>query len=409
MRMNNQTLPSSAQKHKPLAALQFCTEIGYQRLNKAGEELCGDHVETVLNKDGAVVVLADGMGSGVKACILSTLTSKIISTMLANNLAVEDAVRTIAATLPVNKELGLAYSTFTVVRISDTYDAEIIQYDNPPAIMLREGKNYACENTTFTVEDKAITRTLVSLRENDAIIMMSDGAVHAGIGKAYNCGWKREDIITFIEGAYNNDMTAKGISSLLIYKCNDLYGGEPGDDVTICSVKLRRRIPVNLLIGPPSNPADVPKMFSLFFSKEGKHIVCGGTTSHIAADFLGKKLETDNPVYNDPDVPPTAKIEGVDLVTEGVITIGKVLELTRKYAENDKLNTDWDFGLDGASQIAHFLLETATDINFYVGKAVNQGQQNPDMPIGFTVKMRIVAELAEQLRKLGKNIKVSYF
>jgi hypothetical protein len=389
---------------------KFCTEVGYESLNKMGEELCGDHVETALKGGERVVVLADGLGSGVKANILSTLTSKIISTMLVNDLRVEDAVRTIAATLPVCKERGLAYSTFTVIRVNDEHDAEIIQYDNPQVIFLRDGKNFPYTNTTSTIEGKTITTTRINdLCENDTLISISDGVVHAGIGKAYNHGWEREDVIRFMEGAYDKEMTAKGISSLLAFKCNSLYGGEPGDDATVCTVKLRRRIPVNLLIGPPANPADVKKMFSLFFAKEGKHIVCGGTTSHLAAEFLGKPLEAESTAYNDPAVPPTAKIEGVDLVTEGVITIGKVLEYAQTYTQNDQVNADWGLGLDGASQIAHYLLEVATDINFYVGRAVNQGQQNPDLPIGFSNKMRIVAELAEHLRKMGKNIKVSYF
>lgn len=149
-------------------------------------------------------------------------------------------------------------------------------------------------------------------------------------------------------------------------------------------------------------------MMSLFFSKEGKHIVCGGTTSSIAAKYLGKKLV---PVldYPDPAIPPIATIEGVDLVTEGVITINKVLEYAKDHIGENINYSKWSCGRDGASMIARLLFEEATDINFFVGRAVNPAHQNPDLPISFNIKMRLVDELADCLTKMGKRIKVSYF
>ena len=204
-------------------------------------------------------------------------------------------------------------------------------------------------------------------------------------------------------------MTAKTLSTMLIDECHSLYGGKPGDDTTVCTVKIRQRKPVNLLIGPPEDPKDVRKMMSLFFSKEGKHIVCGVTTSALAAEFLKKPLEVGFPMYIDPDVPPIAKIEGVDLVTEGVITINQVLEYARDYLKENRQYTDWSYNEDGASLIAKMLFEEATDINFYVGKAVNPAHQNPNLSIGFSIKMRLVDELALCLKEMGKKIKVSYF
>ena len=149
-------------------------------------------------------------------------------------------------------------------------------------------------------------------------------------------------------------------------------------------------------------------MMSLFFSKEGKHIVCGGTTSNIAAKFLRKKLipALDFP---DPEIPPIAKIEGVDLVTEGIITINRVLSYAKNYLEDNESYAKWSCQKDGASLIARMLFEEATDINFFVGRAVNPAHQNPNLPIQFHIKMQMVNELAECLKKMGKQIKVSYF
>jgi len=150
-------------------------------------------------------------------------------------------------------------------------------------------------------------------------------------------------------------------------------------------------------------------MMSLFFSKEGKHIVCGGTTAMIAAKYLGKPLDTSSSVYIDPEIPPTAKIEGVDLVTEGVVTISRVLEYAKDYLKNNDSYSEWISKKDGASLIARMLFEEATDINFFVGRAINPAHQNTNLPIGFSIKMRLVEELADCLQKMGKRIKVSYF
>jgi hypothetical protein len=386
------------------------TDVGFVAMNKFGEQLCGDHVEVVPQGENlSVVVLADGLGSGVKANILSTLTAKIISTMMANSLTVEDCVATIAAALPICKVRQVAYSTFTIIRIVGNTEAEIIQYDNPRLILLRNGKNYDYLETAETIGKKTIYKSRVKLGEDDTFIAFSDGAVHAGAGRALNFGWQRKDIIEFMEGVCETRFTAKTISSILLNKCFTLYGGEPGDDTTVCTVKIRRRSPINLLVGPPASPDDLFKMMSLFFSKEGKHIVCGGTTSALAAEFLRRPLELSLPRYADPEIPPTAKIDGVDLVTEGVITIHKVLEYAKDYLKNNEDYARWNYGQDGASQIAKLLFEEATDINFYVGKAINPAQQNPDLPIRFSIKMQLIDELAACLKGMGKQIKVSYF
>lgn len=389
----------------------LCTDIGYVCLNKKGEQLCGDRVEIVEQGDNAtVVVLADGLGSGVKANILSTLTAKIISTMMANDMTVEDCVSTIAATLPVCEVRKVAYSTFTIIRIAGSnLEAELIQFDNPHIIFLRDGKHVEYPEICEMIDGKAIYKTKLKLREGDAFIAMSDGAIHAGVGQSLNFGWQREQIVEFMETIYDPAFTAKTLSAMLVNECNRLYGGEPGDDTSACAVKIRRREPMNLMIGPPADPKDVNKMMALFFSKEGKHIVCGGTTSTLAAEFLHEPLDVSMPTYVDPEIPPTAKIKGVDLVTEGVITMSRVLEYARDYLKDNERYTDWSYKKDGASSIARMLFEEATDINFYVGRAVNPAHQNPNLPIGFNIKMRLIEELSECLKNMGKKIKVSYF
>ena len=386
----------------------LCADIGYKSINHVGEQLCGDHVDIVEpDENSTVIVLSDGLGSGVKASILSTLTSKIISTMMAAGLPLEDCVETIAATLPVCSVRGVAYSTFTIIHLKNNETAEIIQYDNPQVIFIRDEKNYNYPTIEMNIGGKKILKTVINLRENDQIIAMSDGCPHAGIGMAYNFGWKRDDIIDFMETLAPVGYTAKTLATMLVDECDKLYGHAPGDDATACVVRIRKRVPMNLRFGPPFNRDDADRMMSLFFSKEGKHIICGGTTSSIASKYLGKPLKANLDFSS--DLPPTAEIEGVDLVTEGVITVNKVVEYAKDYLEENKFYEEWSFKRDGASQISRLLFEEATDINFYVGRAINPAHQNPDLPINFNIKMNLVEELSKSLRLMGKRIKVSYF
>lgn len=387
----------------------LCTEIGYQSLFKHGEQLCGDHIDIIDQEDGTkIIVLADGLGSGVKASILSTLTSKIIATMMASGIAIEECVATIASTLPVCSVRRVAYSTFTIMKITPFNEAEIIEYDNPGVIFIRDGEHIELPKTELNIEGKKIYKSKVTLEENDVFIMMSDGCIYAGVGKTLNFGWKRSDIIETMKMLPQVGYTAKTLTTILLDECNKLYEGEPGDDTTVCTVRIRKREPMNLLFGPPSNPDDCNKMMSLFFSKEGKRIVCGGTTSSIAAKYLGKPV-IPSLNYSDPKIPPTAEIEGIDLVTEGVITINRVLEYAEDYLHDNESYVKWCYKKDGASLIARMLFEEATDINFYVGRAINPAHQNPNLPINFSIKMQLVTKLTECLKKMGKNIKVSYF
>ncbi len=387
----------------------LCADIGYKSINHFGEELCGDHIDVVEeNENSTVIVLADGLGSGVKASILSTLTSTIISTMMAAGLPIEECVSTIAATLPVCSVRGVAYSTFTIIHILNNEVAEIIQYDNPHVIILRDDVNYNYPKTEMNIDGKKIYKSTIKLREGDIFIAMSDGCPHAGIGGMYNFGWKRDDIISYLEALAPGGYTAKNMSTMLVDECDKLYAYKPGDDTTACVVKIRKREPMNLLFGPPYNRDDGDRMMSLFFSKEGKHIICGGTTSSIAAKYLGKPIKA-SLCFEQSDLPPIAEIDGVDLVTEGVITVNRVVEYAQDYLDKNEMYEHWNFKKDGASKISRLLFEEATDINFYVGRAINPAHQNPDLPINFNIKMNLVEELSKCLKKMGKRIKVSYF
>ncbi|MBR6377352.1 MAG: SpoIIE family protein phosphatase [Oscillospiraceae bacterium] len=388
---------------------KYCADIGYLSVNHFGEELCGDHVEVVPHDpDSTVVVLADGLGSGVKASILSTLTSKIISTMLAQGASLEDCVNTIVDTLPVDSKNGVAYSTFTVIHLLRNELADVIEYENPMTILIRDGANLEFPRQEMNVGGKKVLRSTLRLQDGDVFVAMSDGCPYANADKAYNYNWRREDIAAFLEPLTLAGYTAKTLATMLVDECYTLYGGMPRDDATACVVKIRRRTPMNILFGPPANPSEGDRMMRLFFSREGKHIICGGTTASVASRYLGAPIR---PVKGSeaPGVPPISEMEGADLVTEGVITMNRVVEYARDYLADNHSYEQWSFKRDGASLISRMLFEEATDINFYVGRAINPAHQNPDLPINFNIKMGLVKDLSACLEQMGKRVLVSYF
>ena len=342
----------------------LCVEIGCNSINHVGEELCGDHVEVAgQGEDSSVLVLADGLGSGVKANILSILTSRIISTMIAEGLPLEECVKAIAATLPICSVRKVAYSTFTIIRLINNEVAEIICYDNPPVVLIRNGTPADLPGRDMIVGGKKVHKSELRLQEGDILVAVSDGCPHAGIGVAYNFGWQLSDIAEYVATASVAGYNAKTLSTMLVEECSRLYGGKPGDDATACVVRVRRRAPVNILFGPPRSSDDDARMMTLFFSKGGKRIICGGTTAAIASRYLGAPISTELR-YQNSDLPPIAHMEGV---------------------------------------------EEATDVNFFVGRAVNPAHQDPNLPISFNIKMKLVEELSKLLHEMGKRVKVMYF
>ena len=261
-------------------------EHGWLSMNKAGEQLCGDHVETVNREDSVIMVLADGLGSGVKASILSTLTSKILATMLAGDMTVEDSVETIALTLPVCSVRQVAYCTFTILQVNKyTSEVYLIQFDNPDLILLRNGKIYDYPKEKREIAGKTIFETRMVGQIGDLYIMMSDGAIHAGVGTVLNFGWQQPEIAEYAQRVWTPELSAKSMAAKISDACRELYMDIPGDDTTVAALRIRQRQQVNLMIGPPRDPAEDEAIMKDFFALEGKTIVCGGTTSTVLGRY----------------------------------------------------------------------------------------------------------------------------
>ncbi len=381
-------------------------EYGYTSLNKSGEELCGDNVAIKVSGNYTTIVLADGLGSGVKANILSTITSKILCTMISNHISIEECLETVIQTLPTCKERGLSYSTFSVIHISnDCASGHLFEFDNPQAICLNNGTYKELERKKLLICDRVIYETPLHLVENDIVLIMSDGVPHAGIGKVLNFGWQRDDIIMYLKDSITTNMSARASAALLASASNDLYVNSPGDDTTVAAIKVRKRLDVNIMVGPPVDKERDNEIVGEFFDGETCKVVCGGTSSQIVSRYLNKPIKTTID-FPDPTIPPIGYIEGVDLVTEGVITLRKLVEMSDNYLSPSDLTPKTFKKRDGASLLADMLFERATHINFFVGQGVNQAHIG--MPIDTTMKLKLIETISHNLTSMGKVVNVKY-
>ena len=386
--------------------MSFFIETSWGSLLKWGEELCGDRVELVKQEDGVLLVLSDGLGSGVKANILAGLTSKIITSMVTAGAELKDVVDTIASTLPVCKVREVAYSTFTMMQVDHEGNSYLVEFDNPTVILLRNGKRVFIPWVEQNISGKQIREAHLKLKLGDIAVTFSDGIIHAGVGRLLNLGWQHENVVQFLEETWQADDTAYDVQHRLLNECNSLYQGHPGDDTTVAALRICVPNPCCVMVGPPVHPEDDEEVVGELLACPGIKVICGGTTSQIVSKRLGKELKI-LLQYISPDVPPIATMEGIDLVTEGVVTLGKTLEILEQYEETK----DPELLIakkDGAHLLAETLVEKCTSVKFIVGRALNPAHQNPDMPISLSIKLRLVKDISECLKRLGKPTTLKY-
>lgn len=390
--------------------MELHVELGVDQLNKYREELCGDNVEIVRNDTSTLIVLADGLGSGVKANILSKITVKIISTLMANQLPIDEAVETIANTLPVCLERNIAYSTFSILQLDHDGSGYLVEFDNPAIFRLRKGTLLPLEISTRDIAGKRVRESRFKVQPGDLFVMVSDGVIHAGVGQSLNLGWQWEHVAEYLKKTWRSDISAKAISKILISACDGLYAGMPGDDTTVVSVLIRKPIKLSVMVGPPVDQKNDAEVVREFLLNDGPRVVCGGTTSQIVAKALGVEVQTSFD-YANPSVPPIAHIKGIELSTEGVLTLRKALE-TLSSCIDDK-STMQDFlslgNKDGASKLAKMMMDECTELKFLVGRAMNPAHQNPDFPLNLGLKLKLVEEIAALLRKTGKKVEIAYY
>lgn len=386
--------------------MEFFIDFASSSLNKYGEELCGDKVEFYNDEEKFIAVLSDGLGSGVKANILATLTSKIAITMLKEGMNISEVVDTVIQTLPVCAIRNLAYSTFTIIKVEKDGMVYIAEFDNPSIFFLTDRKIDKIEWSTTEINGRKVKESKFRLQEKDMLVFVSDGVIHAGVGKVLNLGWQWDDVNKYLKEKTNKNMSAKTVTNLLLEACDQLYIKEPGDDTTVATIKVVKPKKAVLFSGPPINQDVDKEVVKKLMVCNGKRIVCGGTAGNIVSRELNKEIKVSLDSI-DEDIPPIAYIKGVDLVTEGVLTIKKATENLIKIQNTTDLS--FLYKNDGASKLARMLYEDCTHIKLLIGRAINPAHQNPDFPDELSIKLYVLNELKSILIKLGKIVEVEFY
>jgi hypothetical protein len=379
---------------------QLFIETGGANICKHGEILCGDSLSVAPIGDGKLMVLSDGLGSGVKANILATLTTKIALRLMERGLPLEEVVSTLTDTLPTCKVRQIAYSTFTLLKVLDDGRVYLAEFDNPPTFFLKQGYRSQLKYKDRVIGTRKIREAHVHAKAGDWLVMVSDGEIHAGIGGLLNLGWDWEKIARFLETQIHEDISAQKVAQILVDQARELYQDKPGDDTTVGVLKIRPKRFAVFMIGPPVKREADQEVVARFLEMPGRKILSGGTTAGIVAKTLGKDVVVDLSSMTE-KIPPIGKLEGLDLVTEGVHTVNHTLEILHEVSDTDQLTGK----RDGASRLAWELLY-ADSISIFLGQAINPAHLNPNLPQEMGFKSRSVQAIANLLREKGKEVKL---
>ena len=391
-------------------------EIGNYQLAKQGELAAGDVFMSrkLHDSDRIISVLSDGLGSGIKAGVLATLTATLATGCIASDMPIRKTARLIMKSLPVCSERKISYSTFTIVDIGKGTEVRIIEYDNPPYLLIREGVDLEPIKLDIAVTNReSIGRhpkkpllhwSTFKAQFGDRLIFFSDGVTQAGMGsKAMPLGWGLKGVRDFTNDLIRSrsDISAREIARAIVLRAAYYDGGAPKDDITCTTVYFREARRLLLASGPPIHPEDDGELAAIFSAFEGKKIICGGTTANIIARELKKRIRVSLKA-SDPLIPPPSAMEGADLITEGILTLGKVTE----YIEQDFKPESLD---ENAAAMILQLLVDSDAIEFLIGTKINEAHQDPTMPVELEIRRNVIKRLAALLEeKYLKEVTVRF-
>lgn len=389
----------------------FFIEINSQQRNHDGERICGDVFlyRYIKEEDRVIAVLSDGMGHGVKANILATLTSTMAINFTREHKQVERIAEIIMNTLPVCSERKISYSTFTIIDIESSRKATILEYDNPSTVVLRGNQVIEPKWEKVVLEKgknagKVLkTCTLIPEKE-DRIIFCSDGVSQSGMGsEEYPFGWERDNIATYAAKLVSSEssISASMLSGKIVTMAHKNDNYKARDDISCATIYFRDPRKLLICTGPPYDKEKDKELAAKISGYNGKVILCGGTTADIVARELNRTI-VDELIFEDPELPPESFLEGIDLVTEGILTLQKVNELLKTYNNSVKL------GKGPADKIVKMIMES-DEIHFVIGTRINIAHQDPNLPVELEIRRTVVKRIARLLEdKWLKNVSFEY-
>lgn len=381
-------------------------EVAWESLSKSGEELCGDCVKIVSTPNSFIAVLSDGLGSGVKANILATLTAQIAASMFEQGAAIHEVIETLIETLPECRVRKLAYATFAMIKVVQGREAYLVEYDSPPLIHIRDGEIVPLAAREEIVKGRMIREAHFTLQEKDCMIMLSDGYIHAGVGGLFRLGWGWQNIANSSKRWAATGGDVYELVQALYRTCYKLYDGKPGDDATAVAMRVRPSVKVTIWTGPPADQDLDETVVQKLMGAEGTKVICGGTTAQIASRILGQELVVEwvspkkrlSPSSRKKGTPPVARLPGVDLVTEGILTLGQAAD----HLEKVETYRDLPPEEDASTRLAAILL-SADEIHFVIGMALNP-YQVADQVRGEPMRMVYVKELIREMERRKKMV-----
>jgi len=385
-------------------------EIGFSQINKHGNLVCGDAFLTKMvdGKNRFVSVLSDGLGSGIKASVLSTMTASMALNYRQRLEPVLRSATMIMQTLPVDSKRNISYATFTIVDIDRQGNTEMAEYDNPPFVYFRMGNPIQIEKKSLDIEtdhiQKKIRLSNFKMQEGDRLIFYSDGVNQSGIGqKEYPFGWEESGIIEFVEKILQKKphISAHELAQQIVEQSLINDNNKAKDDTTCAVIYMRRPRCLLICSGPPYNKTNDMELAEIVRTYNGKKVICGGTTSSIIARELNQEIiiNMDAPDF---ELPPSGTMVGVDLVTEGILTLGSLSELL------DKKSLKSIHPSNPAIQLYN-LISTSDVIDLVIGTRINEAHQDPCLPVELEIRRNVVKRIAQLLEeKYLKKVKITY-
>jgi hypothetical protein len=391
---------------------KFFIEINCQQKNHSDERVCGDvFLSKKIKEEGRfIIVLSDGLGHGIKANLLAILTSTLAANFIEDRQSITRIADVIMNTLPVDEVKQLNYSTFTILEIDGDGDVNILEFENPRTLIFRGYRDYEPTWNGIVLEsEKNLGREVLTTRftpqKEDRIIFCTDGVIQSGLGsELFPTGWGQDNFEKFVSESIREEhnISAVKLAGRIINKANVNDQFFPKDDMSCAVVYFREPRKLMICTGPPQEDEKDAEFAEILKAFDGKKIICGATTSDIIARVWGKEIKDSN-VIADPELPPVSYMEGVELITEGILTLSKVNEILKGYNQSTKL------GKGPADEIVKMILDS-DEIHFIAGTKINVAYQDPGLPIDLELRRTVVHRITRVLEeKFLKEVSMRFY
>ncbi|MDD2227899.1 MAG: SpoIIE family protein phosphatase [Candidatus Cloacimonetes bacterium] len=379
--------------------MEYFLEADYYQICKHGYQSCGDSFYSVKSDDGIICILADGLGSGIKASVLATLTTTMAAGFISSKMDIKRAAEIILETLPVCSYRNIGYSTFTIIDAKYDGHVRIIEHDNPPYALLRNRKIMEVEKQEIllkTVRKSHLYYSEFILEPEDRIVYYSDGVTQSGMGLPHlPLGWQEQGVESYILSLLNasTSISAGEMSKRISYKAREYDGNQAADDITCAALYLRNPRRTLLITGPPYKKEHDAILAQIATEFTGRKIICGGTTAAILSRELNTPIKVNlKEIRNGGDIPPTADMIGFDLVTEGTITLSRAL---RALDEDESID---DMQQNAVKRLLRILIDSDI-IEFVVGTKINDAHQDPALPKDLEIRRNLMKQICRVLEK----------